>query len=34
MLGGFSKLFKVQYKPLGFSWMIFADRNDFDRAAL
>jgi len=31
LLGGFSKLFKVQYQPLGFSWMIFADRNDFDR---
>ena len=30
-MGGFSKLFKVQYQPLGFSWMIFADRNDFDR---
>jgi peptidase M48-like protein len=31
LLGGFSKLFKVQYQPLGFSWMIFADRQDFDR---
>ena len=31
LLGGFSKLFKVQYQPLGFSWMIFADRDDFDR---
>jgi len=31
LLGGFSKLFKVQYQPLGFSWMVFADRNDFDR---
>jgi hypothetical protein len=31
LLGGFGKLFKVQYQPLGFSWMIFADRNDFDR---
>ena len=31
LLGGFTKLFKVQYQPLGFSWMIFADRNDFDR---
>jgi hypothetical protein len=31
LLGGFQKLFKVQYQPLGFSWMIFADRNDFDR---
>jgi len=31
LLGGFSKLFKVQYQPLCFSWMIFADRQDFDR---
>ncbi len=31
LLGGFSKLFKIQYQPLGFSWMVFADRNDFDR---
>jgi len=31
MLGGFSKLFKFEYKPMGFSWMIFADRDDFDR---
>src|ERR1700751_1184889 len=28
LLGGFSKLFKVQYQPLGFSWMIFADLSD------
>jgi Peptidase family M48 len=31
LLGGFVKKFKFQYQPLGFSWMIFADRNDFDR---
>jgi hypothetical protein len=31
LLGGFTQLFKVQYQPLGFSWMIFADRDDFDR---
>jgi hypothetical protein len=31
LLGGFSKLFKFEYKPMGFSWMIFADREDFDR---
>ena len=31
LLGGFNKLFKVEYVPMGFSWMIFADRNDFDR---
>ena len=32
LLGEFTKKFKCQYQPLGFSWMIFADRNDFDRA--
>ena len=31
LLGGFTKKFKFQYQPLGFSWMIFADRSDFDR---
>jgi hypothetical protein len=31
LLGGVSKLFKFEYKPMGFSWMIFADREDFDR---
>jgi hypothetical protein len=31
LLGGFAKLYKFEYQPLGFSWMIFADRNDFDR---
>ena len=31
LLGDFTKKFKFQYQPLGFSWMIFADRNDFDR---
>ena len=31
LLGGLTRFFKVQYQPLGFSWMIFADRNDFDR---
>ncbi len=31
LLGGFTKVFSVQYQPLGFSWMIFADRDDFDR---
>ncbi|HEV7219321.1 MAG TPA: M48 family metalloprotease [Terriglobales bacterium] len=31
LLGGFTKLFKVQYNPAGFSWMLFADRQDFDR---
>ena len=32
MMGGFTKMFKFQYQPVGFSWMIFADREDFDRA--
>jgi hypothetical protein len=31
LLGGFQRLYKIQYQPLGFSWMVFADRNDFDR---
>ena len=31
LLGGFTKKFKFQYQPLGFSWMVFADRTDFDR---
>jgi hypothetical protein len=32
LMGGFQKLFKMQYQPLGFSWMVYADRTDFDRA--
>ena len=32
LMGGFNKLFKVQYQPMGFSWMIYADRADFDRS--
>jgi len=31
LLGGLQKLYKVQYQPLGFSWMVYADRSDFDR---
>src|SRR5713101_5419553 len=31
LLGGFTKLFKYEYKPMGFSWMIYADRDDFNR---
>ncbi len=31
LMGGFNKLFKVQYQPMGFSWMVYADRTDFDR---
>jgi hypothetical protein len=28
---GFTGLFKLEYNPMGFSWMIFADRDDFNR---
>src|SRR6201987_107621 len=31
LLGGAQKLYKVQYQPMGFSWMVYADRTDFDR---
>ncbi|MBV9574394.1 MAG: M48 family metalloprotease [Acidobacteriales bacterium] len=31
LLGGFARMFKFEYKPIGFSWMIFADREEFDR---
>jgi hypothetical protein len=31
LLGGVSKMFKFEYKPMGFSWMIFVDREDFNR---
>src|SRR6267378_829087 len=31
LMGGLQKLFKVQYQPMGFSWMVYADRADFDR---
>jgi Peptidase family M48 len=31
LMGGFQRLYKVQYQPLGFSWMVYADRTDFDR---
>src|SRR5215469_147968 len=31
LMGGVSKLFRIQYQPMGFSWMIFADRRNFDR---
>lgn len=31
LMGGFTKLFRIQYQPMGFSWMIFADRENFDR---
>jgi Peptidase family M48 len=29
--GSVDKLFKFQYNPMGFSWMVFADRDAFDR---
>src|SRR5271168_2047491 len=32
LLGGFHKLYKIQYEPTGFSWMVYADRTDFDRS--
>ena len=32
VLGGFTSAFKLQYKPTGFSWMVFVDRDDYDRA--
>jgi len=31
LLGGFTRLYKLEYNPMGFSWMIYADRNDFNR---
>jgi hypothetical protein len=31
LLGGFHKLYKVEYQPIGFSWMVYVDRTDFDR---
>ena len=31
LLGGFNQLYKLEYKPMGFSWMIYADRDDFNR---
>jgi hypothetical protein len=31
LLGGFTRLFTFHYKPLGFSWMIYADRDKFNR---
>ena len=31
LLGGFNRLYKLEYKPMGFSLMIYADRDDFNR---
>jgi len=32
LLGGFDRLYKLKYEPIGFSWMMFIDRNDFNRS--
>jgi hypothetical protein len=32
LMGGVTRLFRIQYQPMGFSWMIFADRRNFDRS--
>jgi hypothetical protein len=32
LMGGVTNLFRIQYQPMGFSWMVFADRQNFDRA--
>lgn len=32
LLGGVTRLFKIEYQPMGFSWMVFADRQNFDRS--
>ncbi len=29
--GSVNRLFKFEYNPMGFSWMVFADRDSFDR---
>jgi hypothetical protein len=31
LMGGFTRLFRIQYQPIGFSWMMFLDRQNFDR---
>src|SRR5258708_2285049 len=31
LMGGVTKLFRIQYQPMGVSWMVFADRQNFDR---
>jgi hypothetical protein len=31
LLGGFSRLYNIEYKSKGFSWMIFVDHDDFNR---
>ena len=32
LLGGFSRLYRLEYKPLGFTWMMFVDRDGFNRS--
>jgi hypothetical protein len=34
LLGGFNRLYALEYKPIGFSWMIYADRNHFNRQTM
>lgn len=31
LMGGVTHLFRIQYQPIGFSWMVFVDRTNFDR---
>ena len=31
LLGGVTRLFRIQYQPMGFAWMVFVDRQNFDR---
>lgn len=31
LMGGVTRLFRIQYQPMGFSWMVFVDRTNFDR---
>ena len=31
LMGGVTRLFKIEYQPMGFSWMVFVDRANFDR---
>lgn len=31
LMGDVGRLFRIQYQPMGFSWMVFVDRTNFDR---
>jgi hypothetical protein len=31
LLGGIEKLYTIQYKPLGFAWMVYLDHDDLNR---